>query len=107
MGSAELNVSQERRGLAREALTARSWSAEEFASSGQVWGELLAASDADPLFMSWDWQARWWRHHATALNLTLRLVAVYAGSQLVGLGPFYSHRVLVRGVLRAHRLELI
>jgi CelD/BcsL family acetyltransferase involved in cellulose biosynthesis len=88
-------------------LTARSWSSDEFAASREAWETLLARSDADPLFMSWEWQERWWRYHAQAVDATLRLIAVYAGPRLVGLAPFYSHPVVVRGVLRAHRLELI
>jgi GNAT acetyltransferase-like protein len=85
----------------------RLWSAEEFAASKVPWEELVARSDADPLFMSWDWQWRWWIHHAEVLNATLRLVAVYSADRLVGLAPFYSHAVVVRHLLRTQRLELI
>lgn len=85
----------------------RLWNAREFAASRAPWDELVARSDADPLFMSWDWQWRWWTHHAEVLNATLRLVAVYGTDRLLGLAPFYSHAVLIRHVLRARRLELI
>ncbi|MGH8276783.1 MAG: GNAT family N-acetyltransferase, partial [Steroidobacteraceae bacterium] len=89
-------------------LHVRAWSEEEFATSREAWERLLRASGADPLFMSWDWQWRWWTHHARALGATLRLVAVYTASdELVGLAPFYSRRVSVRRILRSCRIELI
>ncbi len=89
-------------------LTVREWTEDEFASSRQAWQRLLADSDADPLFMSWDWQSRWWHHHASMLDATLRLVAVYDScGQLVGLAPFYVHRVRLRGPIPCRRIELI
>lgn len=89
------------------ALQVRLWSEEEFAGSKAIWDELLRRSDADPLFMSWGWQWRWWKHHRLALGAELRLVAVYSGSRLVGLAPFYAHDAVVRGVLHPRRMELI
>ncbi len=83
------------------------WSAEEFAAAKATWDDLVARSDADPLFMSWDWQWRWWKHDQAVLDATLRLVGVYEGDRLLGLAPFYSHAVVSRGMLRARRLELI
>jgi hypothetical protein len=88
-------------------LRVRAWSLEEFAASQSAWDDLLARSQADPLFMSWDWQWRWWSQHARVLQATLRLAAVYAGDRLVGVAPFYSHSVVARRVLRSQRLELI
>lgn len=90
------------------ALSVRAWTVEEFASSRDVWQEILARSGADPLFMSWDWQWRWWTHHAKALGATLHLLGVYANDgTLLGLAPFYSHEAHHRGSLRSVRLELI
>jgi CelD/BcsL family acetyltransferase involved in cellulose biosynthesis len=94
-------------GAATGALTARTWSTEEFATSKEAWDHLVASSDADPLFMSWDWQWLWWKHHAGSLDAALQLIAVYADHRLVGLAPFYSHQVTVRRMLRVRRLELI
>ncbi|HUN25888.1 MAG TPA: GNAT family N-acetyltransferase [Steroidobacteraceae bacterium] len=88
-------------------LELRCWSEEEFAHSKDPWDRLLAGSDADPLFMSWDWQWRWWRHHGAALDAALHLLALYAGERLVALAPFYSRRVLARGLLRGRRVEIL
>jgi CelD/BcsL family acetyltransferase involved in cellulose biosynthesis len=89
------------------ALRVRVWRQEEFAASRDAWDALVAVSDADPLFMSWDWQWRWWVHHGSALRATPWVVAVYEDCRLVGLAPFYSRSVLVRGLLRLRRVELI
>ena len=88
-------------------LRIRHWSADEFAAGEDVWDELLKRSDADRLFMSWAWQWRWWIHHGPALGAELLIAGIYAENRLIGLAPFYRHRVLVRGLLRLRRLELI
>jgi CelD/BcsL family acetyltransferase involved in cellulose biosynthesis len=88
-------------------LQVRLWTEEEFAGSQAIWDELLSASVADPLFMSWEWQWRWWQHHRDCLGAELQLVALYSGTRLVGLAPFYAHRAVVRRVLHPRRLELI
>ena len=88
-------------------LRMRLWEAEEFAASQALWDDLLKRSDADPLFMSWAWQWRWWVHHGRALQAELQIVAIYSGDDLVGLAPFYRHRVTVRGLLRPRRMQLI
>ncbi len=85
----------------------RTWSVDEFRESRALWDDLVRRSDADPLFMSWDWQWRWWNHHSQVLGAALRLAAVYEGDRLVGLAPFYSRVARVRGVLRSRRLELM
>ena len=54
------------------------------------WRELLSTSDADPLFMSWEWSYSWWNHFGA--GRALRLVAVRDGARLVALAP-----LVVRG----------
>jgi CelD/BcsL family acetyltransferase involved in cellulose biosynthesis len=89
-------------------LHVRCWSHEEFLAGRDAWRELLARSGADPLFMSWDWLACWWRHHQAPLQAGLRVLGVYsAGGELRGLAPLYLHRGRHRGVFRTRRLELL
>jgi CelD/BcsL family acetyltransferase involved in cellulose biosynthesis len=86
----------------------RRWSASEFEAQRAAWQDLLARSDADALFMSWDWVSAWWRHHAAVLEAELYLLAVYSPSgELLGLAPFYRHRGVHRGVFGVRRLELL
>lgn len=50
------------------------------------WPELLASSDADRLFLTWDWLRTWWRHLAEGRRL--RVVTVRTGGALVAVAPF-------------------
>lgn len=88
-------------------LAVRYWSEVEFSGSQAIWDELRARSDADPLFMAWEWQWLWWQHHKELLGGQLAVAACYAGDMLVGLAPFYLHEVTHRGGLRATRLEIL
>jgi len=85
----------------------REWSETEFAGSAGAWRELLTRSDADPLFMGWEWQYLWWHHHRRLLGGELVLLACYDGTKLVGLAPFHLHSAPHGGRLRAARLEII
>jgi hypothetical protein len=89
----------------RDDLRLRAWSMEEFAASGEAWSNLLGRSTANPLFMSWEWQWNWWRHHAEPLRGELLILAAYDSvSRLVGIAPLYLHRGSHRG-LSAGRVE--
>ncbi len=89
------------------ALAVRLWSEAEFAAGRDPWQQVLSASSADPLFMSWDWQWRWWRHHAPSLGANLRLLACYStAGELLGLLPLYERKVRLRGGMRCLRLEV-
>ena len=72
-----------------------------------AWGDLVGRSDADPLFMGWDWQWLWWRTHKLLFGATLMLVACYAGPRLVGLAPLFLRRATHRAGIWSTRLELI
>ncbi len=85
----------------------RPWTQEEFESSSTQWSDLLARSEADPLFMSWEWQWLWWKHHCIPQDSELYVLAGYNDAGvLVGLAPLYLHRATHRG-LSARRLESI
>ncbi|HLA71752.1 MAG TPA: GNAT family N-acetyltransferase [Steroidobacteraceae bacterium] len=90
------------------ALRVRRWTNEEFLAGRAAWQPLLARSDADALFMSWDWICAWWRHHGAALRAELCVLAVYShDGALCGIAPFYGHRAVHRGFAAARRLELL
>ena len=90
------------------ALRVRRWTVEEFLASRAPWQNLLERSDADALFMSWDWLSTWWRHHAPALPAELCILAIYSDDdELCGIAPFYRHPAVHRGIFTARRLELL
>jgi len=67
-------------------------SEKEFAELKAPWEDLLARSDADPLFMSWAWLFSWWEVWAPLLNLELILLGIYDDAdRLVGVAPLYRH----------------
>lgn len=89
-------------------LQIRSWTEEQFAAAREPWQALLTVSNADPLFMSWDWQAHWWRRHARPFDLQLVMLAVSApDGAICGLAPLHARRVEHRYGLSGTRLELV
>jgi CelD/BcsL family acetyltransferase involved in cellulose biosynthesis len=93
---------------ASPAVRIREWSEEEFGASSSEWQQLLDRSRADPLFMSWDWQWRWWTCHRQLLGAKLRVLAAYLpDGTLVGIAPFYLRQVRHKPGIPARRLELL
>lgn len=88
-------------------LSIREWPEDEFLVSRDTWTDLIGRSRANPLFMGWEWQATWWRTHGVPMPAKLKIIAVYAGSQLVGLAPFYQHAVRWREILPIVRMECL
>jgi hypothetical protein len=54
------------------------------------WDSLLARSASDGPFLTWEWQAAWWRHLRGRARLSLRLVRRGDGT-LVGLAPLAAY----------------
>ncbi len=59
------------------------------------WDALLAESDADCVFLTWEWLATWWRHLAPGRRLFLLMVR--RGRSLLAVAPFALRR---RGLAR-------
>ena len=88
-------------------LTLRRWSVADWLGSEAAWGRLLARSNADALFLSWDWLTLWWHCFASALSAAPEILAFYRGEELVGVAPHYRRRVLRSGVLPATSVQPI
>jgi CelD/BcsL family acetyltransferase involved in cellulose biosynthesis len=89
------------------ALTLRKWSIADWLGSEAAWSRLLGRSNADALFLSWDWLTLWWQCFAGALAAVPEILAFYRGSDLVGVAPLYRQRVLRSRVLPATSVQLI
>lgn len=70
-----------------------------------AWNDLIARSDANPLFMGWAWQSAWWDTWRAAFDLEPRLLAAHRGDRLVGLAPLV--RVRSGTPLLRHQLHVI
>jgi CelD/BcsL family acetyltransferase involved in cellulose biosynthesis len=88
-------------------LTLRRWSVADWLGSEAVWERLLARSNADALFLSWDWLTLWWHCFARALSAVPEILAFYRGDELIGVAPHYRRRVLRGGVLPATSVQPI
>jgi CelD/BcsL family acetyltransferase involved in cellulose biosynthesis len=56
-----------------------------FAALRDEWGQLIQTSNADNLFLTWEWLWTWWNHQAKDRELCI--LAVRSGRSLVGLAP--------------------
>ena len=88
-------------------LTVRRWAIADWLGSEAAWAQLLARSEADALFLSWDWLTLWWDCFAGALSAAPEILAFYRGGDLVGVAPFYRRRVVRARVVPAISLQLI
>ena len=52
------------------------------------WNELLARSQADAFFLTWEWQTIWWRCLGQG---DLYLLAWFDAGQLAAIAPLYLH----------------
>jgi CelD/BcsL family acetyltransferase involved in cellulose biosynthesis len=88
-------------------LTLRRWTLNEWLSNERAWNELLASSDADPLFLSWEWLTQWWRCFAQQLGASADIRAFYRGARLVGIAPLYRRRMVRNGLVPVSSVQLI
>src|SRR5919198_1356747 len=57
----------------------------QFAALREEWRELLGDSQADGLFLTWQWLFTWWKHLRGERRLAL--IIVREGRDLIGLAP--------------------
>jgi CelD/BcsL family acetyltransferase involved in cellulose biosynthesis len=79
---------------------------EEFETLAQGWNALLAQTDADIIFLTWQWQYTWAKHYLGQDRLWIILVHNGRG-QLVGIAPFYIRRTKAYGVVTVRDLRLL
>jgi CelD/BcsL family acetyltransferase involved in cellulose biosynthesis len=88
-------------------LVARRWSVAQWHSHAPEWQALLARSQADPLFLSFEWLSSWWDCFGDSLGQSPEVLAFYRGTQLAGLAPLYRQRVLRNGFLPAQSVQMM
>jgi CelD/BcsL family acetyltransferase involved in cellulose biosynthesis len=94
-------------GAGAGALQLRRWNVAEWLGNEAAWSRLLARSQADALFLSWEWLTLWWHCFADALAAVPDILAFYRGGDLVGLLPLYRRRVVRSGLLPTSSVQLI
>jgi CelD/BcsL family acetyltransferase involved in cellulose biosynthesis len=98
---------QRARAINNTALTLRKWSIADWLASEAAWAQLLARSDADELFLSWEWLTLWWECFADTLAAVPEILGFYRGGDLIGVAPLYRRRVLRSRLLPATSVQLI
>ena len=61
-----------------------------FIALGKEWNSLLQRSDANNIFLTWEWISNWWEVFGGGKEL--RIPAFYQGGNLVGLVPLYIRK---------------
>ncbi|GAA5218525.1 GNAT family N-acetyltransferase [Corallincola platygyrae] len=94
--------------VSTSSLTVERLTAEQFSQSRKEWDQLLARSNADPLFLSWAWNYSWWSCWQEVLGLELCVISVRSSEgQLLGIAPLYLHTVNYSGLTQVTRLQSI
>jgi len=71
----------------------------------EEWGELLCASEANCLFLTWEWLYTWWKHLAE--DRKLFILTVRSGGQLIAVAPLCSRGASIRGLRPFPTLEFL
>lgn len=88
-------------------LVVEHWGIEEFKKSRTEWNELLNKSDADPLFMSWEWIYHWWDIFSEPSDELLLLVIRNKNQKLKGIAPLFLSNIKHKKVISTKRLQFI
>jgi hypothetical protein len=88
-------------------LTTRQWSVQEWLASKVACDNLLACSNADRLFLSWEWLTQWWHYYGNSQLLAPAILAFYRGDELVGLAPLYQRHVVRAGFMRSRSVQMM
>lgn len=88
-------------------LIVRRWSVDEWLNSEAAWDGLLRRTNADALFLSWQWLTHWWQYYGRALSLVPDILAFYRTDRLVGLAPLYRRAVTRAGVVHTSSIQVM
>lgn len=70
------------------------------------WQELLSRSDADALFLSWQWLSAWWTNWGRDKD-ELCIIAVFKGDSLKALAPLYLSHCKLKATIPITRLAFM
>jgi len=88
-------------------LITKLWSEDEFRLNQNEWGELLNKSNANPIFLSWNWLYNWWSIRREVGD-TLFIIAIYENAKLIAIAPLYIEKdSYFNGALKTSRLQFI
>lgn len=76
---------------------------EDFAGLRGQWNELLEHSEANTIFLTWEWLYTWWQHFNSGRQLAIILIE--HDDQLVGIAPLFCEYIRIRGFIPLQSLQ--
>lgn len=76
---------------------------EDFASLHQEWNQLLERSEANTIFLTWEWLYTWWQHFNS--DRQLAIILIEHNNQLVGIAPFFREHFRVGRFISLQSLQ--
>jgi CelD/BcsL family acetyltransferase involved in cellulose biosynthesis len=78
---------------------------EELVPLRQDWARLLQASNADNIFLTWEWLVTWWKHLGRPGRLAI--VTVREAGEIVAIAPLMVARPSWRRLVPFHRIQFL
>jgi hypothetical protein len=89
-------------------ITVKRWTEDEFHHGKERWQGLLNDSNANTLFLSWNWMHSWWQIWGRDIATELYILAAYSKDELVGIAPLYFHTSpILKGCVTVKRIEFL
>ena len=79
---------------------------EKFRALREEWDNLLDNSNADNIFLTWEWQFNWWKAFSSGKKLHIILARDETG-KLMGIAPLYIARKKIINLLPYDELRFI
>ena len=94
-------------GLMHE-IKVKPWDQTQFLNAREEWSDLLARSNSDKLFMSWEWLSSWWDIFSDTDCMQLRLLVAYdSRDTLLGIAPLYLMNATEKKFVKTKRLQFM
>lgn len=91
----------------RTVLCTQLWDEDRWLAERAAHTSLLLATNADPLFSSWEWLSTWWQIFGRDKRRQFCGIAVYRGDRLVGLAPLYTRTELRARAMPVSSLQFV
>jgi len=78
---------------------------DDFCSIAEQWDCLLEVSDANSIFLTYDWISTW--VSISDIDLSICTITIYDNEKLVGIAPFYKSSLRLCGVIKFNCLRIM
>lgn len=96
----------ENKTVEKQIRTERITDLESFKKLCDQWNELAIKAEV-PVYMSFDWLYRWWKHFGRHPKRELFVLVIYRGSELIGIAPMFLGISSIGPIVIQKRLSLM